>query len=431
MELAYAKDWDKAISLLDRRFARFGNRSLLNIAYTGHLKSFIANTPCHDAVKAIWQRGFIKINPWLATLAIFCPLLIFTPAFKFYPLGDDGGDLTSWQKIYVFYRAPIVKYIGTFISYTMFLLLYTSVALFNFEWQYRPTEIIVYVWLLILVVDESREIYLEPAKTITAKLRDHLSSVWNKLDFLIYLIAIVGFIFKNIPGTFQVSRSLFAVNAALLYSRIFRVYHASLKLGPKLVIFHRMIPEIVTFMLLLIVFILGYGTASQALLNPKEKFQEEDIPGFINNIIFLPYWQMYGELNLENVVSLNKTVCYEDAFCEDFSLYNNVTLILLAIYLLIGNVMLLNLLIAIFTSVFDDVQENSKTVWKYEMYRLVEEYDEKPGMAPPFVILELGFRYSCQRTFAKVYSAWRRPLLLGPSPYLHVESAFTIRNLLF
>ena len=29
MELAYVKDWDKATSLLDRRFERFGNRSLL------------------------------------------------------------------------------------------------------------------------------------------------------------------------------------------------------------------------------------------------------------------------------------------------------------------------------------------------------------------------------------------------------------------
>ena len=82
----------------------------------------------------------------------------------------------------------------------------------------------------------------------------------------------------------------------------------------------------------------------------------------------------------------------KDAFCEDFSLYNNVTLILLAIYLLIGNVMLLNLLIAIFTAVFEDVQENSKDVWKYEMYRLVEEYDEKPGTAPPFVFFELIYR---------------------------------------
>ena len=50
--------------------------------------------------------------------------------------------------------------------------------------------------------------------------------------------------------------------------------------------------------------------------------------------------------------------------------------------------MLLNLLIAIFTSVFDKVNENSKEVWKWEMYRLATEYDRKPGLAPPLVIIE-------------------------------------------
>ena len=70
------------------------------------------------------------------------------------------------------------------------------------------------------------------------------------------------------------------------------------------------------------------------------------------------------------------------------SVYSHVTPILLAIYLLIGNVMLLNLLIAIFTSVFEEVHKNSREIWKWEMYRLVEEYDQRPGLAPPFVILE-------------------------------------------
>ena len=394
MELAYAKDWDKAISLLDKRYERFGNRSLLNIAYTSQLKSFVANTPCHDAVKSIWRRGFIKISPWKSLLAIFCPLLVLTPAFKFFPLGDDGGDLNNWQKIYVFYKAPMVKYIGSFVSYAIFLLLYTSVALWNFEWQYRGWEVVVYVWLVILMVDETREIYLQPSGSVISKLRDHLSSYWSKLDFIIYTLAIVGFILKNIPETFQVSRTMFALNCALLYLRFLRVYHANIKLGPKLVIFHKMIPEIVTFMLLLLIFIIGYGTASQALHNPKEKFQFSQLSEFANNILFVPFWQMFGELDLENFVPANKTVCYTNSFCEDFSNYNTVTRIFLSVYLIIGNVMLLNLLIAIFTSVYEDVQENSKSVWKYEMYRLVEEYDAKPGVAPPFVIFELLYRLS-------------------------------------
>ncbi len=37
---------------------------------------------------------------------------------------------------------------------------------------------------------------------------------------------------------------------------------------------------------------------------------------------------------------------------------------------------------------FEDVYENSNLVWKWEMYRLVEEYDKRPGLSPPFVIIE-------------------------------------------
>ena len=186
MKAAFAKDQDKAVSLVDKRYARFGHRSLIKISYNGHLKSFIANNACQEAVRSTWQRGLVKINPWVSILAIFCPLLVLTPAYQFLPLGDDGGNLNYWQKIYVFYKTPMVKYISTFISYAFFLMLYTSVALFNFEWEYRGSEIMVYVWLCIMIVDEVREVFLEPSSVLKRKFRDHLSSVWNKLDFLIY-----------------------------------------------------------------------------------------------------------------------------------------------------------------------------------------------------------------------------------------------------
>ena len=65
----------------------------------------------------------------------------------------------------------------------------------------------------------------------------------------------------------------------------------------------------------------------------------------------------------------NETICYEEGVCENMDVYNYITPILLALYLIISNVMLLNLLIAIFTSVFEEVHDNSKELWKWEMYR--------------------------------------------------------------
>ena len=71
--------------------------------------------------------------------------------------------------------------------------------------------------------------------------------------------------------------------------------------------------------------------------------------------------------------------------------------------------MLLNLLNAIFTAVFEDVQENSKEVWKYEMYRLVKEYGRKSSQPVPFTILGEFYRMC---SYALTYCTENDPLLV-------------------
>ena len=369
--------------MIQSRYNRFGGRSLINLAYIGDLRGFIANPVCQEYVRRAWRRGLSRMPLTWTIPAIFLPPLVLTPAFRFLQLGDDGGDLTTAQKLFVFYRTPQVKYIGHFVSYALFLLLYSYVALFNYTWRYKTSEMALYLWLLILILDELREVIIQPSSTVLRKMKDHVTSVWNKFDILLYSLAAVSFFMKNFAATFALSRVIFAFNAAVLYLRLFRVYHASWSLGPKVVVFHRMVPEIVIFMLLLLIFILAYGTASQALIHPEQEFQLDRIPEILNGILYLPYWQMYGEISLDQIATPNRTVCYEPDFCEDLNFYNHVTPLFLAVYLILANVMLLNLLIAIFTSVFEEVNENSKEVWKWEMFRLVEEYDQKPGLAPP------------------------------------------------
>ncbi len=77
---------------------------------------------------------------------------------------------------------------------------------------------------------------------------------------------------------------------------------------------------------------------------------------------------------------------------ENFNHYGNVTPVLLGIYLLFTAILLLNMLIAVFTSVFEEVQSMSVSVWKWEMYRLVQEFDRQPTLPAPLVIIENLFR---------------------------------------
>lgn len=94
-------------------------------------------------------------------------------------LGDDGGELSLFQKIYVFYRqvtpqsssshcsyldrhlnyrSPVIKYTGTCVSYILLVMLYSYVALYGYRQEYQLPEILLYIWILVLIVDELREV---------------------------------------------------------------------------------------------------------------------------------------------------------------------------------------------------------------------------------------------------------------------------------
>ena len=53
------------------------------------------------------------------------------------------------------------------------------------------------------------------------------------------------------------------------------------------------------FLSILFIFLISYGVASQALLYPDQTFSAEAI----KNIFYMPYFQVYGELFLEDIVT--------------------------------------------------------------------------------------------------------------------------------
>lgn len=119
------------------------------------------------------------------------------------------------------------------------------------------------------------------------------------------------------------------------------------------------------FVIILFVFILGYGVASQAILYPNNPLRWE----LIRDVLHMSYWQMYGELFLEDIEgesvhhiaelqssleSVGSNECTNDiavwsagtmARCPSNSW---VASVLLGFYILITNVLMLNLLIAMF-----------------------------------------------------------------------------------
>ena len=203
---------------------------------------FFIDRGCQAVVQQAWRRGFVRIDMITCIFGIFLPFLVWTPLVKFQPgLGDNGGSLNPLQKVYVFYKCPIVKYSGICISYLLFIVLFSYVALFGYRWEYQIPEICLYAWILILIMGEVRELLKEPSHTLKGKWNSYISNIWNKIDVFFVILAFVAFFLRHFRATYWYSRIVFAFNCGVYYLRIFRTYHASQRLGPKLVIFQKMV----------------------------------------------------------------------------------------------------------------------------------------------------------------------------------------------
>ena len=163
-----------------------------------------------------------------------------------------------FQKMFVFYKAPMIKFYGNCISYLFLVLLSSYIALFNYTWTFQYSEIVLYIWFLILIIDEFRQVLNEPSRSFRKKMSDHMSNIWNRIDFVLFFLAILGLVLKLFPQTFGASRVVFATNATVLYTRLLRIYHIKWNMGPKVVIMYRLFPEMLSFLMLLVVFNLAY-----------------------------------------------------------------------------------------------------------------------------------------------------------------------------
>lgn len=56
-------------------------------------------------------------------------------------------------------------------------------------------------------------------------------------------------------------------------------------------------------------------------------------------------------------------------------------------YLLVANILLINLLIAVFNNIFNEVNSVSHQVWMFQRFTVVMEYEQKPVLPPPLIVL--------------------------------------------
>nr|KAG5698160.1 hypothetical protein BaRGS_001755 [Batillaria attramentaria] len=164
-------------------------------------------------------------------------------------------------------------------------------------------------------------------------------------------------------------------------------------IGLMLIMSLHMIRDTFNFMVILLVVVMGYAVSSESLLYPVSATSAESLYHMPRKA----YWQVFGELFLDEIentgdagcalLNSNQTDDNVMTLCTTMSFAGrHVVPVFLGVYIMITNVLLLNLLIARFNKTFENVLDSAEEHLSWQRCQSVQFYHSK-FVPPPFNII--------------------------------------------
>lgn len=230
--------------------------------------------------------------------------------------------------------------------------------------------------------------------------------MWNPCDAAAIIFFLIGLCLRLRLSSMQVGRLIFCVDIIYWYLRILNILGVNKYLGPLVTMMGKMVKNMIYFVVLLLVVLLSFGVCRQSILYPDK----EASWFLVREIFFQPYFMLYGEVFADSI----DPPCGDDPGLEKCQMGHWITPAVMSMYLLVANILLINLLIAVFNNIFNEVNAVSHQVWMFQRFTVVMEYEEKPVLPPPLIVLCHAFlllKY-CQRKVRGVRDVYDNALKL-------------------
>ncbi|XP_059372230.1 short transient receptor potential channel 3 [Carassius carassius] len=409
------------------------HRSLLSrvkLAIKYEVKKFVAHPNCQQQLLTIWYENLSGLRE--QTIAVKC-LVVLVVALGL-PLLAVWYWFAPCSKLGKVLRSPFMKFVAHAASFIIFLCLLVFNASDRFEGittlpnvtvtdyplqifrvkttQFSWTEILIMVWVAGMMWSECKELWTEGP-------REYIMQLWNLLDFGMLSIFIASFTArffaflqamkaqeyvdekihapdlsmvtlppdiryftyardKWVPSDPQlISEGLYAIAVVLSFSRIAYILPANESFGPLQISLGRTVKDIFKFMVLFIMvflaFMIGmfilYSYYLGAKVNPAFTTVEESFKTL--------FWSIFGLSEVSSVV-----LKYDHKFIE------NIGYVLYGIYNVTMVVVLLNMLIAMINSSYQEIEDDADVEWKFARSKLwLSYFDNGKTLPPPFSIV--------------------------------------------
>uniref|UniRef100_A0A672Z5V4 Transient receptor potential cation channel, subfamily M, member 3 n=1 Tax=Sphaeramia orbicularis TaxID=375764 RepID=A0A672Z5V4_9TELE len=416
LDQSYKQDEQMAMKLLTYELKNWSNATCLQLAVAAKHRDFIAHTCSQMLLTDMWMgRLRMRKNSGLKViLGLLLPPSILSLEFKnkdemsYMPQDQEAmlGKVTTetsrkkdveevqnrhrlipmGRKIYEFYNAPIVKFWFHTMAYVGYLMLFNYIVLVKMDLWPSPQEWIVIAYIFTNGIEKMREILMSEPGKLLQKVKVWLQEYWNITDLMAILIFSVGMVLRlQEPPLMSYGRVIYCVNIIYWYIRLLDIFGVNKYLGPYVMMIGKMMIDMMYFVIIMLVVLMSFGVARQAILNPNED------PSWMlaRNIFFMPYWMIYGEVFADQIdPPCGQNVTTEDGVVTLPPCKTGAWIVpaIMACYLLVANILLVNLLIAVFNNTFFEVKSISNQVWKFQRYQLIMTFHERPVLPPPLII---------------------------------------------
>uniref|UniRef100_A0A8C1MYL8 Transient receptor potential cation channel, subfamily M, member 3 n=1 Tax=Cyprinus carpio TaxID=7962 RepID=A0A8C1MYL8_CYPCA len=441
LDQSYKQDEQMAMKLLTYELKNWSNATCLQLAVAAKHRDFIAHTCSQMLLTDMWMgRLRMRKNSGLKViLGLLLPPSILSLEFKnkdemsYMPQDQDTylqekdamlGNVSSeasrkkqveevqtrhrlipvGRKIYEFYNAPIVKFWFHTLAYVGYLMLFNYIVLVKMDLWPSPQEWIVIAYIFTNGIEKMREILMSEPGKLLQKVKVWLQEYWNITDLMAILIFSIGMVLRlQDPPLMSYGRVIYCVNIIYWYIRLLDIFGVNKYLGPYVMMIGKMMIDMMYFVIIMLVVLMSFGVARQAILNPNED------PSWMlaRNIFFMPYWMIYGEVFADQIdrkfiyvwaalscMFILTAPCGQNITTEEGVIVSLppcktgawIVPAIMACYLLVANILLVNLLIAVFNNTFFEVKSISNQVWKFQRYQLIMTFHERPVLPPPLII---------------------------------------------
>ncbi|KAK7933882.1 hypothetical protein WMY93_004778 [Mugilogobius chulae] len=297
------------------------------------------------------------------------------------PVSETVSSLSrhclSWvTRIYKFYTAPVVKFWFHTMSYLAFLMLFSYTVLVKMDARPSVQEWLVIAFVFSTGLEKIREVFMSEPRKLSQKLKIWFSEYWNISDFTGIVLFVFGFLMRWFSEPYRTAgRICYCLDIIFWFVRVLDLLAVNQHAGPYLTMITKMTRNMFFIVVMMAIVLLSFGVSRKSILSPNE----EPSWSLLLDVVFQPYWMIFGEVYAGEI-----DPCDDGEPCAPASF---LTAFLQAVYMFVQYIIMVNILIAFFNNIYFDMASTSNKLWRYNRYRYIMTYQDRPWLPPPLIFL--------------------------------------------